>query len=181
VPAPDRQDCLSSIGGPHVLHMPDLDDCYLAALRILNHRFNSEGELRRKLIVKKFDRVVVNATLTRLRDEKWLDDERFAGAYVRTRQLKKIGPRRIESELHAVGVDDEIVRRVLRENFDDDREHDDLAVACAKRKRLLVLRHGEAWLDTAEGRNKLTAYLLKQGYDAALVRSVVKETPFADD
>jgi len=31
------------------------DDCYLAALRILNYRFNSEGELRRKLAAKKFD------------------------------------------------------------------------------------------------------------------------------
>ena len=40
---------------------------------------------------------------------------------------------------------------------------------------------GAARLDLASplGRNKLTAYLLKQGYDAALIRDVVKEIVLA--
>ena len=157
------------------------DDCYLAALRILNYRFNSEGELRRKLAAKKFDREDITQTLRRLRDEKWLDDQRFAGAYVRTRMLKKIGPRKIEQELQAAGVDRETAASAIRENNDEERERQDLQALHEKRRRLLVLRHGEAYLNTAEGRNKLTGYLLKQGYDAALVRSVIKESPVADD
>lgn len=161
--------------------MSDLDDCYLAAIRILNHRFNSTSELRRKLKAKKFDRTLIEETLVRLNRESWLDDSRFAGSYVRTRQMKKIGPRRIERELQAVGVDQEIVSRVLEENADADREREDLAAACAKRRRILVGRHGEDYLDTTEGRNKLTAYLLRQGYEAALVQTVVKESPVVDD
>jgi regulatory protein len=161
--------------------MTDLDDCYLAALRILNYRFNSSSELKRKLTAKKFDRKLVDETIVRLREEKWLDDERFASAYVRTRMMKKVGPLKIERELHAVGVDDETTRRVLRENGDDDRDLDDLNAICDKRKRLLLRRHGADYLETPEGKNNLAVYLLNQGYDAALVQRVVKETRVVDD
>src|SRR5436305_10468671 len=63
-------------------------DCYVTALRILGYRFNSEAELRRKLAAKRFDGEEIAETLARLREEKWLDDDRFAAAYVRTRVLK---------------------------------------------------------------------------------------------
>src|ERR1043165_9489689 len=67
-------------------------DCYVAALRILGYRFNSEAERRRKLRAKRFDDATIAETIEQLRDEKWLEDERFAAAYVRTRVLKGIGP-----------------------------------------------------------------------------------------
>ncbi len=158
-----------------------LDRCYIAALRILNYRFNSEGELRRKLTAKKFERADIDATITRLRDEKWLDDARFANAYVRTRQSKRIGSRRIARELQAAGVDSETARAAIDENRDPEREREDLENEYIKRRRLLIRRHGADYVDTAEGRNKITAYLLKQGYDASLIHSVVKESPVVDD
>ena len=159
----------------------ELERCYIAALRILNYRFNSEFELRRKLLSKRFERADIDATIVRLRDEKWLDDTRFAGAFVRTRQSKHIGSRRIVRELHAAGVDDETAREAVRENTDPEREREDLAAEYAKRRRLLIRRHGSDYVETAEGRNKITAYLLKQGYDASLIQSVVKESPVVDD
>src|ERR1051326_8746909 len=58
-------------------------DCYVTALRILGYRFNSEAELRRKLLAKRFDRDTIAETPARLRDEKWLEQERFPGADVR--------------------------------------------------------------------------------------------------
>lgn len=156
-------------------------DCYGTALRILNYRFNSEAELRRKLLAKKFERTDIDATIARLRDENWLDDARFAGAFVRTRQSKRIGSRRIARELQAAGVDRETARQALSENSDPEREREDLAAEYAKRRRLLVRRHGSGYPESAEGRKKLTAYLLKQGYDAALIATVVKETTEVDD
>ena len=76
-----------------------MSDCYVAALRILGYRFNSERELRRKLAAKRFDDETIAATLARLRQEKWLDDERFAGAYVRTQAQKGLGRLRIAAFL----------------------------------------------------------------------------------
>ncbi|HEX2059908.1 MAG TPA: hypothetical protein VHK90_04145, partial [Thermoanaerobaculia bacterium] len=55
------------------------------------------------------------------------------------------------------------------------REREALVEVGVKRARMLARRHGEEFLTTSEGRNKLAAYLLKQGYDAALVREALKE------
>jgi regulatory protein len=158
----------------------DADACHLAALRILKYRFNSEAELRRKLRGKKFEKDVIDATIDKLRAERWLDDARFAGAFVRTQALKKVGRNRIRRALQAAGVDGELAASAVAENVDEERERDGLRALCERRARQLVRRHGVGYLHTPEGRNKLTVYLLNQGYDAALVSQAVKETQVAD-
>jgi len=155
--------------------MTDSERCYLAALRILGYRFNSEAELRRKLQRKKFEKAVIDGTIARLRDEKWLDDERFAGAFVRTRAQKRVGAKRILRELHAAGVPEDVAADAVKENVDAERERETLREVCERRARLLAQRHGEDYLASAEGRKKLTVYLLNQGYDAALVYEAVRE------
>jgi regulatory protein len=157
----------------------DLDRCYLAAQRILEYRFNSEAELRRKLRAKRYDAPTIDATIARLRAEKWLDDERFAGAFVRTRARKSIGARRILRELHAAGVDGDLASRAVAENVDPEEERERLREACTRRARLLIRRHGPDFMASAEGRNKLAVWLLNQGYDAALVADAVKEIQVA--
>jgi regulatory protein len=151
------------------------DPCYIAALRILKYRFNSEAELRRKLRGKKFEKEAIDATVVRLHKEKWLDDQRFAGAFVRTKANRRHGSRRILSELHHAGVSNEEAVQAIVENIDPEREAEALRTLCAKRAGVLIRRHGADFLSTGEGRNKLAGYLLKQGYDAALVYAAVKE------
>lgn len=140
--------------------MTDAERCYVAALRILGYRFNSEAELRRKLLRKKFEPSLVDATIARLRSENWLDDERFAGAFARTRARRRIGPNRIVLELRAAGVPDEVAERAVAENLDPEGDRERVQA---------IIRRRESALDTDTGRKKLAAYLLKQGYDAALI------------
>jgi Uncharacterized protein conserved in bacteria len=151
--------------------MPEeLDRCYVAAMRILNHRFNSEGELRRKLAMKELGPELVDATIERLRRERWLDDDRFAAAYVRTRVRKGIGRLRVKRELQAAGVESETIARALDESVPD---HDERAAALvAARKRLAVLRRRD---DDALIREKLVAYLFRQGYDSSMAVDVIRE------
>lgn len=156
------------------------DRCYAAGLRILQYRFNSEVELRRKLRAKQFEKDEIDATIARLQKEKWLDDERFAGALVRSRANKRLGPLRIRRELQAAGVSETAAERAVAENLDPEREAESLRELCQKRARILVRRHGAEYLRTADGRNKLAGYLLKQGYDAALVYEALKEISVAD-
>jgi len=146
------------------------DDCYVAALRILKYRFNSTAELKRKLRAKQFDRQTIEETVARLRDEKWLDDERFAAAYVRSRVSKNKGRLRIRRELIVAGVDDDTIAAAVSANVNAEDERDRAANAARRRLPIIVRRYGKE-----AARNKLTAYLLKQGYDAALVREIVKE------
>jgi regulatory protein len=160
--------------------MSDDERCYITALRILNHRFNSEAELRRKLRVKQFAKETIDATMVRLHKEKWLDDSRFAGAFTRTKANKRVGKLRILRELQYAGVSGETAATAVAENIDDEREAEALRELCAKKARMLVRRHGADVLETAEGRNKLAGYLLKQGYDAALVYACIKELRVVD-
>ena len=153
----------------------DLDHCYKAALRILRHRFNSTAELRLKLRVRNFDKQVIDAAIGRLTDEHWLDDERFAGSFARTRAGKRVGPRRIARELAAAGVNQDDAAKALEEVSNEDRVRADALALCQKRIRILARRHGPEFVRSAEGRNKLTLYLLQQGYDAALAREIVKQ------
>ena len=149
-------------------------DAYTSALRILQYRFNSEHELRRKLAAKRFDNAEIDAAIERLREEKWIDDERFAGAYVRTRASKKVGPARIKRELSAAGVDRETASRALAENRDDERISSDLAAIAEKRRRILIRRHGEDFVRSAEGKSRLAAYLIQQGYPTDQVRDLLQ-------
>jgi regulatory protein len=154
--------------------MTDADDrCYLAAMRILNYRFNSELELRRKLRAKKFESGEIDAVIERLHKEKWLDDGRFAGAFTRSRSNRKVGRLRITRELQAAGVSREVASRAVSENLDPEKEREDLIALRDKRARILVRRHGEEYLQTDEGRRKLAAHLVAQGYDASLVWEVI--------
>lgn len=150
-------------------------DAYIAALRILQYRFNSEAELRRKLRAKKFEKDDIDAAIAKLHREKWLDDERFAGAFVRTRANKRIGRFRIKRELQAAGVSDTAAERAIAENVDADRERDSLRALCDRRIRVLVRRHGEDFLEDETAHAKLISYLIAQGYDSALVREVVRD------
>lgn len=145
--------------------MTDLERCYAAAIRILRYRFNSAAELRRKLAAKDFARDTIGETIARLTAENWIDDARFAGAYIRTRLLKRIGKQRLRRELMAVGVADDVIDDAIRANINIDEERE-RAVASATRRLPILQRRGDV-------RNKLTAYLLKQGYDSALVRDIV--------
>lgn len=138
--------------------MTDAERCYVAALRILGFRFNGELELRRKLQRKKFEKPVIDATIARLREEKWLDDERFAGAFARTRSRKRIGAKRIVLELRAAGIDDETASRAVQENVDPEREREQIRA---------IIQRRAALLESDDGRRKLIGYLLKQGYDHA--------------
>ena len=155
--------------------MPD-DLCYIAALRILKYRFNSEAELRRKLRGKKFEKEAIDAVIVRLHKEKWLDDQRFAGAFVRTKANRRHGSRRIMRELQAAGVSNDDAAQAVVENIDPQREAEALRTLCAKRAGALIRRHGPGFLSSGEGRNKLAGYLLKQGYDAALVWESIRAT-----
>jgi SOS response regulatory protein OraA/RecX len=148
-----------------------LQDCYRAAIGILKYRFNSTAELQRKLRAKGFDRETIAETIARLTEEKWLNDERFAAAYVRSRLSKSKGRVRIRRELIRAGVDDETAARAVGENVDGEDERLRAVAAAEKRLPILIRRYGHQ-----AARNKLIAYLLKQGYEASLVYDVIAES-----
>jgi regulatory protein len=151
----------------------ELERCYAAALRILAYRFNSAAELRRKLRRKEFEDETIAATLSRLQADKWLDDERFAGALVRSRARKRVGRLRIRRELQEAGVAEDAAARAIEENLDPEQERDELVVLGRKKIEALRRRHGDDYLSTEVARAKVASSLVRSGYETSMVLDVV--------
>lgn len=72
----------------------DYKEAYAKSLRLLNVRFLSEGELRKKLRDRQASDAVIDDVLTMLKEEHFIDDERLAHDvylyYVRKKQYGHI-------------------------------------------------------------------------------------------
>jgi len=146
--------------------------CKAVALKILAHRWNSAREIETKLARKGFESELIAWTMQALQVEGWIDDQRYAEALVRARARKKLGPQRIKHELERAGVSGDVISRALAKEQDLAGELERLSALCSKRIRILQRRSPDE-LQSAESRNKLIGYLLKQGYDYGLVSEVV--------
>lgn len=153
----------------------DPEDCYTAAMRILQFRWNSAAELRRKLRKKEFSDETIAATLERLQREQWLDDERFASAVVRAQLRKRHGRLRIERELGAAGVSRGAIAKAIDEHVDAEAERAGALAAGEKKLASLLRRHGADFATTPEARQKLSVFLQGQGFETGLVIEVVGE------
>lgn len=76
------------------------EEAYASALRLLEFRFRGEAELRERLEEKGFTRSVVQETLARLRQDKYLDDGRLLESLIRSnKEMGLYGPQYIRQKL----------------------------------------------------------------------------------
>ncbi|MEW9573173.1 regulatory protein RecX [Rhodanobacter sp. Si-c] len=134
---------------------------YDKALGLLARREQSRRELRRKLDQGGYASDESDAALSRLADQHYQDDERFAGVLLRNRASQGYGPLRIRMELKTHGLSDATIRRLLDESGVDWN-----ANAAAQLRRHYG---GKAAADRAE-QGKRAQFLLRRGFAAATVR-----------
>lgn len=96
---------------------------YKTGVRLLTVRDRTCAELTRLLAARGFDQADVQVALDRLKEQGYLDDERFATTWARSRiRTKPMGPYRLSKELEAKGVDDQFVRETLKDIYDEGEE-----------------------------------------------------------
>ncbi len=83
-------------------------------MRLLAAREHSRCELARKLAKRGLPQTVIDQTLDRLLAEGALDESRLVAQYVAERIEKGFGPLKIQAELQAKGVDEELIEEHLR-------------------------------------------------------------------
>lgn len=143
----------------------DEDACRAAALRLLNLRWRGERELEKRLAQRGFLPEVIGPVLARLREEKWLDDSRFATELARGRMRSGHGRARIGRELEAKGVDPKLVPGAIAAADAETDERMQLSRVCARKIAQFASRHGDAWVAGADGRKKIVRFLLNRGYE----------------
>lgn len=142
-----------------------------SALGSLTRREHARAELAAKLQSRFDSPALIAETLDWLASLNYLDDARFAEAFVRAGVLKGRGPQRIRRELQQKGVDPDIAERALVES-----EVDWLAQA----RELHERKFGRPPAD-AKSRARQMRFLLYRGFSMEVANSIMKAQPDDSD
>lgn len=139
------------------------DKAYDRALNLIARRPRSRWELEDYLKRKDYDKEIVEKTLNKLSERGYVNDVKFAEAWVRSRRLlKPTSKRRLILELRQKRVDSEAIEKVLEEDETDEREV----------LRDLVARKRKRYPDKL----KFMQYLARQGYNYDDIKSVLEDS-----
>ena len=124
-----------------------------------------EGKLKDWTVQKKLIPFIIKT----LKDEGYLDEERFAKVYAGGKfRVNKWGRERIGFELRLKGIGDELIRRGLEEIDEQDY---------LKVLRALILKKQKEFLqeDDFPVREKIINFAHGKGYEFELILSIIKE------
>src|SRR5690349_7241163 len=120
--APRRLD--GDAGSPNVLYTPDAPErAHVAAVAMLARAPRTAAEVERQLARRGFGPSVVDATLLRLRDLRYIDDESVARRRAEELLLRRgYGRLRVAHELTRRGVADSVVEAAIAAVAEDRRD-----------------------------------------------------------
>jgi regulatory protein len=131
------------------------------AVDLLSRREHSTQELRLKLKKRDYDQTVIEQVLSTLGHKGYLDDQRFAAMWIRSRLRKKPESQfALKAGLMNKGVDADTAERAIREAEID---WQDVLVKAAKKK-----------MDKTADTKKVLAYLVRRGFSYPEVVKVIK-------
>lgn len=138
-------------------------ECSSAFEKVINYsnlRMHSKKEIEEYLKGKGYDEFVIEDTLLKLEEYKYVDDREFAEIYIRS-NITKWGVNKLRYNLYKKGVDKEYIILAL-EQIDDFEIY-------AYEHALKYMRSGKDF-----DRNKLYAHLNSKGHESDIIKSVVR-------
>lgn len=144
----------------------DIEKAHERALRFLANRPRSEWEVRQNLIKAEFDSGTIDRVVERLKGVALIDDAAFVRYWLDNRaQFNPRGQVALRQELRRKGVERAVIDEVLAAaDQTDDQAAIRSALAKADRFRQLP---------SAQFAQKLSAHLLRRGFDYEAVRQAV--------
>ncbi|PTX58663.1 regulatory protein [Melghirimyces profundicolus] len=140
-----------------------------AALRYLGYRPRTVWEVRQHLTGKGFEAAHVNAVVDEMKDQRYLDDRRFAEAWVEERRRRKgFGVLMLKRELEQKGISSPLAEEVLS-RLEQEEERELAREVAEKRYRRLA---GEPW---PKVERRLGQYLLRRGFPPPLVYGLLRD------
>ncbi len=135
------------------------------ALNLLGYRARAMGELRDRLVRAGYAAETVEVVVGRMEELGYLDDEEFARETARGK-ARKYGPRRIIGDLRRSGVDEEVARGAVEEEFAERSEYEAALEAASRR------------YNTGGGSEALArrvyGFLVRRGYSAGVCAEVAR-------
>lgn len=141
------------------------------ALAILKFMDRTELELRRKLSDAEYPEKIIDRTISYVIEYGYLNDERYALAYIRARMNTK-SKLVIRTELLQKGISKDLTERILEEEYEQDEIGED-AEMTALRKAIAKKTKSVEDLNM-EDKRKLMAALYRKGFDIGKIKQVLK-------
>ena len=140
------------------------------AIRYLVYKDRSRNEIIRYLNGKKFSADAVNETLIFLESNDYINDDRFAMQFGRSRIVnKKIGRLRLGLELGNKGLERKIIEETLNSLYEEYDEKK-IAMSCAK-KKLATYSSSNSEKD----RRRIAKFLERKGFPSGIIYKVVTQ------
>jgi regulatory protein len=110
------------------------------------------------------DKDVQERVVARLVKERYIDNERYARAFVKDKiRYNKWGQRKVRQALWLKRIDEDIQQRVLDEM--DEKEYLDVLIPLLKQKRRTIKANSDYELN-----QKLVRFALSRGFDFSIIR-----------
>ncbi|MBU0508116.1 recombination regulator RecX [bacterium] len=140
------------------------------AVKLLSARPYSEKKLRDKLTGREYEPAEIEHALRRLREEKLLDDRRYAEDFVKTRlALRPRAAAILARELRQRGIASNLAKKVAEELAP--RESDEELARELIRRKLSAY----ASLDPVTRHRRLASLLARRGFSYDTIRTVMRE------
>ena len=143
------------------------------ALWLLSRRAYTAREIRDKLVKKEATPEVVEETLARLIERKFVNDAEYAAMYVRSRKTQK-GPLVLRQALFRKGVSEEVVSDTLLE-LDEDSQSETATDLLTKN----VWRFNKD--DPRKNYAKAYAFLARRGFGSDVVKRAIEASGIFDE
>ena len=139
-------------------------EAYLQLAALCAQAEHCEQEMRDKMRRWELDETVQNRIVDRLIKERYVDDERYARAFVKDKiRYNKWGRRKVQQALWQKRIDADIQQRVLDEI--EEKEYLDILRPLLKQKRKSIKAESDYELN-----QKLVRFALGRGFDFDIIR-----------
>ena len=153
-------------------------EAYLQLAAVCAHAEHCEQEMRDKMKRWEIDETAQNRIIDRLVKERYIDNERYARAFVKDKiRYNKWGRRKVQQALWMKRIDNDIQQRVLDEI--DDKEYLDVLRPLLKQKRKSTKAANDYELN-----QKLVRFALGRGFTFDIIRQcleVYEEMDYGDE
>lgn len=139
-------------------------EAYLQLAALCAQAEHCEQEMRDKMKRWELDETVQNRVINRLTEERYIDNERYARAFVKDKiRYNKWGRRKVQQALWMKRIDTDIQQRVLDEI--DEKEYLDVLRSLLKQKRKSIKAGNDYELN-----QKLVRFALSRGFTFDIIR-----------
>ena len=139
-------------------------EAYLQLAALCAQAEHCEQEMRDKMKRWEIDESVQNQVIGRLTKERYIDNERYARAFVKDKiRYNKWGRRKVQQALWLKRIDEEIQQRVLDEI--DEKEYLNVLRPLLKQKRKIIKAQSDYELN-----QKLVRFALGRGFTFDIIR-----------